>query len=274
MPTVPWRYAICNELFADWPLARVAAYARDLGYEGLELAPYTLAPRVTDLTADDRREIRAAVEGAGLRVAGLHWLLARTEGLALSDPQAEVRERTVRYLLEEIDLCAELGGDVLVLGSPDQRNPSSGVAYEDAWGWMVESMRRCGERAAERGVLFLIEALPPPGCRFITTVEEAAALVRQVDLPGFRMMVDVRAMTIDGRPVPEQIATVAPLVRHVHVNDPNMRGPGMGEVAIAPILAALRRVGYGGWVSVEAFDTAYPVEGIAAESIANLRAAE
>ena len=274
LSAVPWQYAICNELFTDWPLDRIAAYAGGLGYGGLELAPYTLAARVSDLSADDRRAIRGAIEDAGLRVAGLHWLLAHTEGLALNDADAEVRERTVRYLLEEIDLCADLGGDALVLGSPEQRNPAPGVSHDDAWAWTAEAMRRCGERAAARGVFFCIEALPGPACRFITNVDEAAHLVRQVDHPGFQMMVDVRSMATDGRPIDGQIASVAPLVRHVHANDPNMLGPGMGDVAFGPILTALRRVGYRGWISVEAFDTAYPIERIAQESIVNLRAAE
>jgi sugar phosphate isomerase/epimerase len=269
-----WRYAICNELFEGWALARVARFCRGLGYHGLELAPYTLAPRVSDLTPDDRAAIRSEIEREGLRVAGLHWLLARTQGLGLNAADADARKRTVAYLLAEIDLCADLGGDALVLGSPAQRSPASGVSPAQAWDYTAEAMRRCGERALERGVAFCIEALPPPECDFITTVDEAARLVREVDHPGFRMMVDVKAMSYAARPLGDQIRSVGELIRHVHVNDPNLLGPGMGTVAIAPVLGALQDIGYAAWVSVEAFDADYGIEAIARESIANLRRAE
>lgn len=274
MPAVPWHYAICNELFEGWPLERVATTAGALGYEGIELAPYTLCRHVADLTAADRRGIRAAVESAGLRVAGLHWLLAQTEGLGLNDPDPAVRRRTVDYLLAEVDLCADLGGKALVFGSPAQRNPGPGVAEADAWAWTAEALRRCGERAAERGVFFCLEALPGPECCFITDVDAAATLVRTVDRPGLQMMVDVKAMAADPRPIPEQIRAVAPLIRHVHVNDPNRLGPGMGAVRMGPILGALREIGFDGWLSVEAFDASYGIERIASASIANLRSAE
>lgn len=269
-----WRYAICNELFEGWDLEKVARFASGLGYEGLELAPYTLAPTISDISQSERRHLRQAVSRGGCEIVALHWLLARTEGLYLNDAEPEVRERTVRYLLDEVDLCADLGGSVLVFGSPQQRNPRPGVTIEDAWAWTKEAMWRCGERAAQQGVVFCIEPLAPPECSFITSVDEAARLVQQVNHPAFRMIVDVKAMAQDPRPVSEQIRTVAPLVHHVHVNDPNMLGPGMGSVDFRPILRTLAEIGYSRWVSVEAFDASYGIEGIAQESIANLLAAE
>ena len=60
------RLGICNELFEDWEFGQVCRTVKGLGYEGLEIAPFTLAPRITDLTADRRRELRAMVEDAGL----------------------------------------------------------------------------------------------------------------------------------------------------------------------------------------------------------------
>jgi len=268
----PWRYAICNELFEGWALGDLARFVAGLGYRGLELAPYTLARQVRYLMPADRAKIREAIESAGISVAGLHWLLARTDGLYLNDPASDVRERAVQYLLDEIDLCADLGGDVLVFGCPAQRNPRSGCSQEEAWAYTLAAMRRCGERAAGRGVVFCIEPLAPPDCCFITAVDEAASLVREVDHPGFRMMVDVRAMAADPRPIPEQIRMVAPLIHHVHLNDPNRLGPGMGDLDFGPILVALSEVGYRGWLSVEAFDAEGGIERIARESMAYLRA--
>src|SRR5437773_3737656 len=87
------RYAICNETFEGWDHARVCRTAAELGYQGLELAPFTLAPRITDVTAEQRRTLRKQAEDSGLTIIGLHWLLAKTEGLSITAPDAAVRQR-------------------------------------------------------------------------------------------------------------------------------------------------------------------------------------
>jgi D-psicose/D-tagatose/L-ribulose 3-epimerase len=43
------------------------------------------------------------------------------------------------------------------------------------------------------------------------------------------------------------------MVAHVHLNDPNRRAPGQGDLRFGPILAALQRQGYAGIASVEPF---------------------
>ncbi len=270
---VTWRYAICNELFEGWSLEKTAACVAELGYQGLELAPFTLCQRVTDLSAAERRQIRRTVEGAGLAVVGLHWLLAHTEGLQLNDPDPAVRKRTEQYLLALIDFCAEVGGQVLIFGSPQQRNLRPGWSREQAWQSTAEILGRCGQRAQERGVIFCLEPLSSRETDFISSVDEAIELVRRVNHPGLQMMVDVKAMAQNPRPVAEQIRLAHPLFRHVHVNDPNLLGPGMGEVDFRPILATLKELEYAGWLSVEVFDFSPGPERIARESLANLKEA-
>src|SRR5262245_27939779 len=106
------RLGICNELFEGWDLAEVCRTVKDLGYEGLELAPFTLAPRITDLSAARRREVRETIEDAGLETIGLHWLLAKTEGLHLTSPDAETRRRTADYLAALAEATRDLGGSL------------------------------------------------------------------------------------------------------------------------------------------------------------------
>jgi sugar phosphate isomerase/epimerase len=265
-----WDYSICNESFEEWPLAQIAAKVAEMGYQGIELAPFTLAPLVTDISAEERTQIRRDVEDAGLTVSGLHWLLAKTD-YRLNVPDKDEREAAVQYLLALIDFCADVGGDILVFGSPAQRDPQEGFSTEAAWDWMVKAMRRCGKRANDRGVTFCIESL---GTDFITWVDDAARLVEEVDQAGFAMMVDCKSMAQDDRwSVSEQLKAVWPHYKHVHVNDPNLLGPGMGDLDFVPILSTLKELGYDRWLSVETFEFELGPERIARESVANLQSA-
>src|SRR5207253_419935 len=126
------RYAICNETFEGWDHRRVCRFVAGLGYGGLEMAPFPLAPRITDVSAELRRTLRREAEECGLKIIGLHWLLAKTEGLHLTSPEEAVRKRTADYLLELARCCRDLGGELMVFGSPAQRRILAGISKEQA----------------------------------------------------------------------------------------------------------------------------------------------
>src|SRR5260370_32609991 len=112
------RYAICNETFEGWDHARVCRLVAGLGYQGLELAPFTLAPRITDVSADQRRLLRRQAEDCGLQIIGLHWLLAKTEGLHITSPDEAVRRNTAAYLIQLARACRGIAVDLMVFVSP------------------------------------------------------------------------------------------------------------------------------------------------------------
>src|SRR4029077_4425452 len=99
------RYAICNETFEGWDHAQVCKTVAELGYEGLEVAPFTLAPSITDVGADERKQLRQQAEDHGLQIIGLHWLLAKTEGMQLTSADSAVRQQTADYLVELARCC-------------------------------------------------------------------------------------------------------------------------------------------------------------------------
>ena len=155
------RLGICNELFEGWDFAEVCRTVKALGYEGLEIAPFTLAPRITDLSADRRRELRAMVEDAGLTTIGLHWLLAKTEGFYLTSPDRDVRRRTGDYLVALAEATRDLGGSLMVFGSPKQRDLLPGVSQEQATEYAVEVFHRVMPAIGAIGVDFCLEPLAP-----------------------------------------------------------------------------------------------------------------
>src|SRR5437667_11615514 len=97
------KFAICNEIFQGWKIEDVFGYCRRLGYEGVELAPFTLANSVVEIAASERRRIRQEAAKVGIEIAGIHWLLVKPEGLHLIHPDREIRARTAAYFCELVD---------------------------------------------------------------------------------------------------------------------------------------------------------------------------
>jgi sugar phosphate isomerase/epimerase len=267
------RFAICNELFQGWELPRVMSHCAELGYHAVEIAPFTLADSVEQITPDERRAIRRQAREAGVQIAGLHWLLVKPDGLHLTTPDAEVRRRTAQYLVALAHFCADIGGKVLVLGSPKQRSVPPGISYEQAWDWARETLRPAVKAAEELGVTWCIEPLSPAETNFLNRAEDAIRFAQSLDSPAARIILDIKAMSSEGKPIPQIIRESAGWFAHFHANDPNLKGPGMGNVDIVPILRTLQEVGYDGYVSVEVFDYSDGAETIAAVSLQNLQRA-
>jgi sugar phosphate isomerase/epimerase len=268
------RYAICNETFEGWDHARVCRTVAQLGYQGLEMAPFTLAPRITDVTAEQRRRLRGEAEQHGLEIIGLHWLLAKTEGFQLTSPDAQVRQATADYLVELARCCRDLGGTILVFGSPAQRRIPAGASREQASDWAVDTFRRATAGIADTGTRVCLEPLSPPEADFMNTAAEAVAILDRLASPNFALHLDVKAMATEAEPATELIRKHVRRLGHFHANDPNRRGPGFGDTDFVPIFRALRESGYTGWVSVEVFDYSPDPETIARESIRYMRQCE
>lgn len=268
------RYAICNETFDGWDHRRICRFVAELGYSGLEMAPFTLAPRITDVSLEDRKKLRREAEECGLQIIGLHWLLAKTEGLHLTSPDEAVRRRTADYLVELARASRDMGGQLMVFGSPAQRRIPAGTSKAQANDYAADTFRRALRGIADCGVKLCLEPLAQPEADFITTCAEGAELLKCVSHPNFVLHLDVKAMSSDEAPIPELIKRHANRTAHFHANDPNKRGPGFGKTDFVPILRVLKEVNYSGWVSVEVFDYSPDPETIARESIRYLKECE
>jgi sugar phosphate isomerase/epimerase len=267
------KISICNELFKDWDIKKIFDYVAQLGYDGVELAPFTIGETALDISAAARKRIRQAAETAGIEIVGLHWLLVKPEGLYINHPDAGIREKTQRYLKALIDLCGDLGGKVLVHGSPQQRNIKEGWQPAEAWKHAQETFGICAEAAQERDVIYCLEALTTADTNFINTLDDALQMVTEIDHPNFQTMLDCRSIHASaGSELPDVLrrALATGKLRHVHVNDPNGRGPGFGDLQFTPLLRVLLEAGYSGYISVEVFDFAPDPQTIAGRSLGYL----
>ena len=272
------KFALCNEVLQPLPFARQCALAAQLGYDGLEVAPFTLADDPTTITDAQAREFHRIAEDAGVAISGLHWLLVAPGGLSIASADAGVRARTAAVMERLVELCALLGGRYLVHGSPKQRAVPAGESIAAARARAIECFARAARRAEACGVTYCIEPLAPRETDFVNTVEEAAALVDAIGSPALKTMIDCSAAGLaETLPVDALMECWIPTGRiaHVQVNDPNRRGPGQGAMAFAPIVATLLRLQaaghYRGIVAVEPFEYVPDGPGSAARAIGYLR---
>jgi sugar phosphate isomerase/epimerase len=251
------KLSLCNEVIRELEFARQCALAAELGYAGLEVAPFTLGAEIWTASMAQRAAWRRALSDAGVAVSGLHWLLVSPAGLSITTADKAAWDRTVDVLRRLIDICAEFGGAYLVHGSPaqrrigDQADPAA-AASRGAAAWAAVA-----DDARQAGVVYCIEPLARPEADFVNTLAEAAAIVRRIDNPALRTMVDTLAAGLmEPEPVADALRRWLPtgLVAHVQLNDRNRRGPGQGDDKFAPVLRALKDNAYAGWVAMEPFD--------------------
>lgn len=265
------KFGICNETFQDWSFDQAFAYARQLGYSGIEIAPFTIEKDVRQISANERHEVKELAKRHELEIIGLHWLLAFTEGFYLTTPDIDVQRATGDYLKALAELCGDLGGQVMVLGSPAQRNLLPGVTHDQAMEIAAAVIGSATDTFAEQDVTLAVEPLGPQEGDFLLTAESGIELVKLIDHPNVRLHLDVKAMSSESKPIPDIIRDSREYLVHFHANDPNKRGPGMGDVDFGPIFEALKEIQYDRWVSVEVFDYEPGVEALASESIEYLR---
>ncbi len=265
-------FAICNETFWNGDFTATCEAAARHGYTGLEVAPFTLGD-ITCINEADAKKIGDVIRSFGLQPVGLHWLLAKTSGYHLTDPDPLVAQRTFDYAKQLVDVCAGMGGSILVWGSPQQRSIDPSWDRNDCEKRVIDFYQRLSPYLQRGGVTVALEFLGPIETNYLNTADETIRLLQAINSPNVRLHLDVKAMAADIRPIPEIVRDSLPWTAHFHANDPNLLGPGMGEVDFSPIAAELLKGNYQGWVSVEVFDLAMGADVIAATSMRNLKAA-
>jgi sugar phosphate isomerase/epimerase len=267
------KISVCTELFQGWPIERIFEYAAQLGYNGVEIAPYTLADSVTEISLARRRTILREAEKHGIEIVGLHWLLVKPEGLYINHPDEIIRIRTQEYMEALIHFCGDIGGKLLIHGSPHQRTIHPEWDFKESWKRARETFETCLETARKRDVIYCIEPIARTSTNFINTVEEALRLVKEIRHPNFKMMFDCSHALAQEESFTEALtrALTSRSLRHIHVNDANGKGPGFGETKFTTILKTLIKNNYKNYISVGAFQVEPDPQTIAGRSIGYLK---
>ena len=271
-PVKPLSIALCNEVVRGLSFRKQCSFARAVGYNSLEIAPFTLGNDPNSIDFKNVDKYRRIAEEEGIAISGLHWLLAAPGNLSITSRDQDVHRRTLEMGRSLIALCRDLGGQYLVHGSPAQRKLDAG--FED------EGRKRgaayfaeLADEASIAKVDYIIEPLSQNITNFITTVDEAADIIADIGSSSLLTMIDCYAAASDNDDICKLIEHWLPsgLIRHIHFNDDNARGPGEGSIAFAPILATLSRFDYTGTCAVEPFEYEPDGPACAARAIGYLR---
>ena len=262
------RQAICNEVFQDWKFHEACKTIRAIGYTGIEISPFTLSDNPAAIPANERRQFRSIIESEGLIFAGLHWLLVAPKGLHVTTPDKALREKSWSHIVDLIDLCADFGPDgVMVFGSPQQRSTTDGATAAEAVRRFTDGLAGIASHASQRHVTVLVEALPRAQSDIVNTLAEAVEIVKEIGSPAVRTMFDTHNAADETEPHEILIERYFDFIRHVHINEMDGRHPGTGGYDFKPVFAALERLGYSRWVSLEVFDFSAGAEKIAGDSL-------
>lgn len=265
------RFAICNEHWGDAPFEKVCQDAAETGYQGLELAPFTLKEDPRELTLADATRLVRIANSFGLEIIGLHWLLTKPAWLHITTPDLLLNREAKKFGQHLARFCGALGGKVMVWGSPKARNLLPEWDREEATKRAADVVRGVAEVAGEHGVTIAMEPLGRKETNWMTTAQEGIDFCKIVDHPACKLHLDVKAMSDEEKAIPDIIRDSKEWFVHFHTNDPNLLGPGMGEVKFEPIIAALKEVGYDGWLSTEVFKYEMGPRVIAEKSIQYLK---
>ena len=274
-----FRFAVCNELFEKLPFDKACRQIRALGYEGIEIAPYTLGKDPSTLSVAERAELSEILDSEGLRAVGLHWLLVGPPDLHATTRDEGVRKRTWNYVHQLIDLCADLAGSqpeengVLVFGSPKQRSAVDGMSPKEATDVFTHELAHAAPHAESRGVKILIEPLSAEQTDVVNTLSDAVTIVRQIGSPAIQTMFDTHNAVDEKDPHAELVRKYFPYIQHIHVNELDGREPGTGNYDFASLMTTLHELKYSGWISLEVFDFTRDSSAIAATALRSLRAA-
>ena len=256
-------YALCNELFGSLSFEQSCELTADLGFQGIEIAPFTVFDDTFRVGRKKRAALRKALADNGLRFAGLHWLLSAPEGLHITSPDSAIRERTKEHMKMLLDLAGELGGGNLILGSPPQRTTPTDDPAEiaRAAALLQDELEGLAGFAEEHNSTILLEALPRAHTTVVNTLTEAARMIEAIDRPGIGGMFDFHNCVDETKPWAELIRFFAPMIAHVHLNTWDGGAPTPADVpAFREAFSALDEIEYRGWISLEMFTVPENVE--------------
>ena len=168
---------------------------------------------------------------------------------SLTHPDAAIRKQAREFIREILDFAGGFGAPAII-GSMQGRWEGD-ITRKQALEWLGEALDVLGEQATRHGTVLLYEPLNRYETNLFNRQQDAADWLYLLKTQNVRLLCDLFHMAIEEADPAATLRSCGPLVGHVHFADSNRRAIGMGHTAIEPIVAALRDIGYTGYLSAE-----------------------
>ena len=230
--------------FVFWNgLADAFEQAAALGFDAIEIFP-------PSASALDRAELRGLVDRHSLRIAAIGtgggWVAHKW---SLTHADCATRAQAREFIRAIIDVAGGFGAPAII-GSMQGRWEWE-VTREQALAWLGDALDDLGEHAAAYGVPLLYEPLNRYETNLLNRLGDTAEFLRGLKTKNVRILADLFHANIEEADLAAAVRAAGPLIGHVHFADSNRRAIGFGHTLVPPVVAALRDVGYDGYLSAE-----------------------
>jgi len=247
-----FRYTYNALVYGEEPLKDKIARVARCGYDGIEL--------VGEPDQYDERELRSLLAENGIVASSIISIFDPSRDIVSDDPA--IRRAAVDYVTANIEFGSRIGADVVTFTPTACMKISGRADRATEWTWAVEAARTLAARAADHGMCLAVEPWNRYETYLINRLDQAVDFVTEVDSPAAGVMADTFHMAIEERDIAEAIRDAGNRLTHVHLADSNRAAPGYGHTDFTPIIAAIKDVGYQGWISYELLPAAGDVWGV------------
>jgi D-psicose/D-tagatose/L-ribulose 3-epimerase len=215
---------------------------------------------IVEIPVEAETDVDYQQAAAAYKQAGLQCIVCAVMG-ASRDPAHEdqaIQRGGVAYLKHLVDAVATMGGELVAgpiysaVGRQWQATPEQRKRDLER---CAKNLREVARYAEGKGVTLAIEPLNRFETSFINLTEQAVELMRLVDSPNVKLMIDTFHGNIEEKSLGKAIETAGRDLVHLHANENDRGTPGSGHVAWAEIASALKKVRFSGTLSIESFTT-------------------
>jgi sugar phosphate isomerase/epimerase len=245
-----FKISICSASYGRADLFTIADRLAALGYDGVEITVmYHADPAET--SAQKRREIRRHLEKCGLAISGLHFIFGAGLKMAADDPKD--RARVTEHIDTVTELAHDLGAPIIVVGGGGVRAVPATLDRATGEQRVIEVLGNSARCAERLGVAIGLEAINRYETNLGRTLADCKRFVQAIGSPAMKVVGDTFHMNIEEASMAEAIRDAGPLLAHLQVEDSHRLSPGGGHIDFPPIIEALRRIDYKGYLSFEFF---------------------
>ena len=238
-----WSAAISDDVFP------IVDRLKAIGYDGIEICNAQLDPA-------PYKRLNSHLRTVGMEVTCVTVLGPEANPVSAD---AAIRAKAIDALKWNIDRTADVGSKLLcgpfhsAFATFSRAEPN-----ESEYKRSAEVLQAAGEYAKQAGIVLALEALNRFECYLCNTMEQLRMLVELAAHPNVRAMFDTHHGNIEEKSQVAAIRHIAPHLAHVHLSENDRGTPGSGHVNFAEALSTLATIGYGNWMTIEAFSRADP----------------